>query len=55
MKILLLHNSYHFRGGEVIVVRNELELLWQHGHHVRLFEACGEVREGGIPSSEENR
>ncbi len=55
MKILLLHNSYHFRGGEDIAVEQEHALLREHGHDVRLFEACGQVREGWILSSEENR
>jgi len=37
MKILLLHNSYHFRGGEDIAVEQELALLREHGHDVRLL------------------
>lgn len=36
MKILLLHNSYQFRGGEDIVVEQEHTLLREHGHDVRL-------------------
>lgn len=37
MKILLLHNSYHFRGGEDIAVEQEFALLREHGHDVRLL------------------
>jgi len=37
MKILLLHNSYHFRGGEDIAVEQEHALLREHGHDVRLL------------------
>ena len=55
MKILLLHNSYHFRGGEDIVVEQEHALLQEYGHDVQLLEACREVREGGILSNEENQ
>ena len=37
MRILLLHNSYHFRGGEDIAVEQEHALLREHGHDVRLL------------------
>jgi glycosyltransferase involved in cell wall biosynthesis len=37
MKILLLHNSYHFRGGEDVTVEQEFALLREHGHDVRLL------------------
>ena len=37
MRILLLHNSYHFRGGEDIAVEQEFALLREHGHDVRLL------------------
>lgn len=37
MNILLLHNGYHFRGGEDIAVEQEHALLREHGHDVRLL------------------
>jgi glycosyltransferase involved in cell wall biosynthesis len=37
LRILLLHNSYHFRGGEDIAVEQEFALLQEHGHDVRLL------------------
>jgi glycosyltransferase involved in cell wall biosynthesis len=36
LRILLLHNSYHFRGGEDVAVEQESALLREHGHDVRL-------------------
>jgi glycosyltransferase involved in cell wall biosynthesis len=37
LRILLLHNSYHYRGGEDIAVEQEFALLQEHGHDVRLL------------------
>jgi hypothetical protein len=34
MKVLVAHNAYQHAGGEDIVVRNETQLLRQHGHEV---------------------
>ena len=36
-KILIVHNYYQIPGGEDTVVRNEKELLEQHGHKVVLY------------------
>lgn len=37
MKILVVHNRYHYRGGEDTVVDAEVALLRQHGHQVMLY------------------
>ena len=37
MKILVVHNRYHYRGGEDTVVDAEVALLRQHGHQVSLY------------------
>jgi len=37
MKILLVHNTYQYRGGEDAVVEDELALLRAHGHEVQLY------------------
>jgi len=34
MKVLVVHNAYQHAGGEDVVVRNETQLLRQHGHEV---------------------
>ena len=34
MKVLVAHNAYQHAGGEDVVVRNETQLLRQHGHEV---------------------
>ena len=36
-KVLIVHNYYQIPGGEDTVVRNEKELLEQHGHKVILY------------------
>lgn len=38
MKVLLIHNRYRQRGGEDAVVDDELRLLREGGHAVRLYE-----------------
>ncbi len=37
MKLLVVHNRYHYRGGEDTVVDAEVALLRQHGHQVMLY------------------
>lgn len=37
MKILVAHNTYHYRGGEDTVVDAEIALLNKHGHEVVLY------------------
>lgn len=37
MKILVVHNRYHYRGGEDTVVDAEVALLRRHGHRVLLY------------------
>jgi len=37
-KILLVHNEYHFRGGEATYVEAQRNLLLSHGHEVHLLE-----------------
>lgn len=37
LRILLVHNYYQQRGGEDVVVENEVELLRQKGHNVDFF------------------
>jgi glycosyltransferase involved in cell wall biosynthesis len=37
LRILLLHNSYQFRGGEDIAAEQESALLREHGHDVRVM------------------
>lgn len=37
-RILIVHNSYRFAGGEDRVVQNEKKLLESHGHSVSLYE-----------------
>ncbi len=37
MKILVVHNRYHYRGGEDTVVDAEVALLRRHGHQVLLY------------------
>lgn len=37
MKILLIHNSYQYFGGEDMVVRAEMALLRRNGHAVQLY------------------
>ncbi len=37
MNILVVHNRYHYRGGEDTVVDAEVALLRQHGHQVMLY------------------
>ncbi len=37
MKILIVHNSYQFRGGEDEVVRSEMKMLRGHGHKIVLY------------------
>ena len=40
MKVLQIHNQYHFKGGEDIVVENEKKLLKSNGHIVdQLFRS----------------
>lgn len=36
-RILVIHNRYRQRGGEDVVVDDEVDLLRQHGHEVRLY------------------
>ncbi len=43
MKIVIVHARYVHRGGEDSVVDQEIELLQQAGHTVRLFERRNEV------------
>jgi glycosyltransferase involved in cell wall biosynthesis len=38
MRILVAHNRYRFSGGEDAVVRDEVALLRQHGHCVKLLQ-----------------
>ena len=38
MKVLLIHNRYRQRGGEDAVVDDEIRLLREGGHEVRLYE-----------------
>jgi glycosyltransferase involved in cell wall biosynthesis len=38
MKILILHNRYHQRGGEDAVFEAEYQLLQAHGHEVKVLE-----------------
>lgn len=35
LRVLVLHNTYRFRGGEDVVVQNELDLLIRKGHIVK--------------------
>lgn len=37
MNILVVHNYYRFPGGEDTVVKNEIEMLKQHGHKVYTY------------------
>lgn len=37
MKILVVHNRYHYRGGEDSVVDAEVALLRSHGHQVLIY------------------
>src|SRR3954470_9898866 len=37
MKILILHCSYQFKGGEDTVVEEEIKLLISEGHEVKLL------------------
>lgn len=37
MRILVVHNAYHYRGGEDTVVDAEVALLKRHGHEVLLY------------------
>ena len=37
MKILVVHNRYHYRGGEDSVVDAEVALLRAHGHQVLIY------------------
>ena len=37
MKILVVHNRYHYRGGEDTVVDAEVSLLRSHGHDVLIY------------------
>lgn len=46
MRILVAHNRYQFSGGEDAVVRDEIELLRQHGHRVELLEENNEAVRG---------
>jgi len=38
MRVLVAHNRYQFSGGEDAVVRDEVEMLRDHGNHVELLE-----------------
>jgi glycosyltransferase involved in cell wall biosynthesis len=38
MRVIVAHNTYQYSGGEDMVVRDEIELLRQHGHSVKLLE-----------------
>ncbi len=38
MRILVAHNTYHYRGGEDTVVDAEIALLKRHGHEVCLYQ-----------------
>lgn len=37
MKILIVHNAYQQRGGEDVVVEDEVALLRAHGHQIEMF------------------
>jgi len=39
MRILLVHNCYQEKGGEDVVVANEIGLLERSGHRVKIFKA----------------
>lgn len=42
MKILIIHNAYHYVGGEDRVVESESTLLTQHGHEVQLYRVSNQ-------------
>ncbi len=46
MRILLVHNYYQQRGGEDVVVDQELELLRRKGHEVELFAVTNDDIQG---------
>lgn len=46
MRILLVHNYYQQRGGEDVVVEQELDLLRQNGHDVALFAVNNDSIQG---------
>lgn len=46
MRILIAHNRYQTAGGEDAVVRDEIELLKDHGHSVELLEEDNDEIQG---------
>jgi glycosyltransferase involved in cell wall biosynthesis len=46
MRILVAHNRYQFSGGEDAVVRDEIELLRERGHSVKLLEQNNDAIHG---------
>lgn len=46
MRILVAHNRYQFSGGEDAVVRDEIEMLRQHGHSVEKLEQNNDAIRG---------
>lgn len=45
MNILIVHNYYKIPGGEDTVVKNEINLLREHGHKVKLYKRSNEELE----------
>lgn len=48
MRILFVHNTYRYAGGEDVAVKQEIELLEKNGHRVELVTFHNEVRSGII-------
>ncbi|WP_207494063.1 glycosyltransferase family 4 protein [Aridibaculum aurantiacum] len=45
MRILVIHCAYLYKGGEDVVVQQEMNLLQQHGHEVELLQFKNEGRQ----------
>ena len=46
MRVIVAHNKYQHGGGEDAVVRDEIEMLQQHGHSVELLEQNNDTIHG---------
>jgi glycosyltransferase involved in cell wall biosynthesis len=46
--VLVVHNAYQIRGGEDVVVQNEIELLRAHGHTVDVWLSSNESINGWL-------
>lgn len=43
LRILVVHNSYQWRGGEDVVFESEIDLLRRHGHEVETYTRSNEA------------